>query len=271
MAGGVYVTSGAWSDIAGIALHDEEHSHILLVPLVAAWLFWVRRERLRKYVPSFTWVGPAVMALGWMLNRIGDYRSIQSFWHFGAILVVVGGFLSVAGGGFLFRMLPVFASLCFMVPIPGRVRQAIALPLQEATAGITQKILETFGVLAEQHGNSIRINNQDVMIAEACNGLRMVFALVMVSYAFAYGTPLRNWLRVLIVVASPVTAIFFNVLRLIPTVWAYGNCSAEVATSIHDAGGWVMLPCAFLSLLGLMRLLRWAQIPITPYILSYGS
>jgi hypothetical protein len=33
----------------------------------------------------------------------------------------------------------------------------------------------------------------------------------------------------------------------------------------------MMLPLAFLTLLGVMRLLRWAQVPITPYILAYGS
>jgi exosortase/archaeosortase family protein len=120
-------------------------------------------------------------------------------------------------------------------------------------------------------GNMLRINHRDVMVEDACNGLRMVFALTLVSYAFAFGVPLRNWIRGLIVLLSPLTALVFNVVRLVPTVWAFGRYSAEVAQTIHDVSAWVMLPVAFVSLLGLMRLLRWAQVPITPYVLAYGS
>ena len=271
MVGGVFATLDAWKDIAVIVDRDEEASQVYLVPFVAAWLFWVRRERLRGYVPGNMWVGPVLVAVGWILHRYGDLELIQVLWHFGAVLVVAGCFLSVAGAGFLLRFLPVFASLCFLVPVPGRVRQAIAVPLQSATAQVTQAVLETMGSSVERSGNLLRINGQDVMVAEACNGIRMVFSLVMVSFAFSYGVPLRNGVRVLIVAISPLTAIVFNVIRLVPVVWAYGAFSPEFASDLHDVSAWIMLPIAFMSLLGLMRLLRWAHVPIAPYILAYGN
>jgi exosortase/archaeosortase family protein len=127
------------------------------------------------------------------------------------------------------------------------------------------------GVSVERSGNLLRINGQEVMVAEACNGLRMVFSLVMVSFAFSYGVPLRNGVRVLIVLLSPLTAILFNVVRMIPVVWAYGQFSSDFAATIHDVSAWLMLPIAFLSLLGLMRLLRWAHVPVAPYTLAYGT
>lgn len=268
---GVLATLDAWADIVHTALVDEEQSHALLVPVIAAWLVWVRRERLRKYVPEAQWAGPALIALGWALHRVGDDRMWAALGHLGAILVVVGGFVSVAGGRFLVRFLPAFAALLFLIPVPGRVREEIALPLQQATAQVTQCLLETLGTPVERFGSVLRVNDQDVMIAEACNGLRMVFALVLVSFAFAYGVPLRNGVRVAVIVLSPITAIAFNVVRLVPVVWAFGFFPGTAANVLHAASGWVMLPCAFLTLLGLMRLLRWAQIPITPYVLSHGA
>jgi exosortase len=271
MAAGAACLAETWSDIGTIAWSDDESSQVLLVPIVAAWLFWVRRERLRGYSPSFTWAGPALIVLGWAMNQLGDKYLLQSVWHFGAVVVVVGGLISVAGGGFLVRFLPAFASLAFLVPVPGRVRQAIAIPLQTATAEVTRMSLETFGADVDRIGNMLRINGRDVVVVEACNGLRMVFALTVVSFAFAYGVPLRNWIRVLIVALSPVTAIFFNVVRLVPTIWAFGEYPQAFAQTMHDASAWVMLPVAFVSLLGLMRLLRWAHVPITPYVLAYGS
>lgn len=271
MAAAVFATRGAWHDILTITDKDEEQSHAYLVPVVAAWLIWVRRERMRNYVQQAIWIGPAIVAVGWLMHWVGEAYNVWACWHGGAILVVVGAFLSVAGGGFLIRFLPAFAALVFIIPVPGRVRQAVALPLQEATAALTQKVLETLGVVSEVSGNMLSINGQNVTVAEACNGLRMVFALVMVSFAFAYGVPLRNWFRVLVIVLSPLTAIAFNMVRLVPTVWAYGQFSGATAEMVHDVGGWLMLPCAFFSLLGLMRLLRWAQVPITPYMLAHGS
>lgn len=271
MVGGVLATIEAWADILDRAERDPESSQIWLVPVVVAWLCWIRRGRLRGHVPSNTWFGPVLVLAGWMIHRTGDLQLIESFWHLGAVIVLTGCLVSVGGTGMLVRFLPAFATLCFLVPVPGRVRQAIALPLQSVTAQVTQQVLDLMGVAVERSGNVLHINHRDVMIAEACNGLRMVFALLMVSFTFAYTVPLRNYVRVAVVLATPLTAIVFNVVRLVPVVWASSFLPKDVATLLHDASGWVMLPCAFLSLLGVMRLLRWAHVPITPYTLAYGN
>lgn len=267
----VYATWGAWWDIYDIAARDQEHSHAFLVPVVAAWLLWVRRERLRGYSPTGTWLGPVVVAAGWAIHRYGDANLVQTLWHAGAILVVTGAFLTVAGAGFLVRCFPAFLALCFLVPVPNMIRQGVSIPLQGATAEATRVVLETFGAHVERMGNTLRINDQDVMIAEACNGLRMVFALVLVSYTFAFGSPLRWGFRALVVLASPLTAIAFNVIRLVPTIWAFGVLSPSAASTLHDMSGWLMLPFAFLTLIVVLRMLRWAQVPITPFVLAHGT
>lgn len=270
-AAGVAATWPAWADIVRIAARDDEQSHVFLVPVVFAWLLWVRRERLRDHAPRAQWAGPLLVALGAVSSYLGDRHLVEAAWHLGAIAVVVGCFLSVAGGSFLLRFLPAFAALLFLVPVPGVVRQAIALPLQSASAAVTQSALDAFGVPVERSGNALHVNGRDVAIAEACNGLRMVFALVMVTYAFAYGVSLRDGVRVLVLALSPVVALAFNVVRLVPTVWAYGYLDESTATTLHDVTGWLMPPCAFLTLLGLMRLLRWAQVPVTHYVLAHAS
>ncbi len=268
---GLAVTWPAWSDIGKIAMQDEESSHILLVPIVFVWLVYIRRQRLRYCTRNSTLVGPVIIALGWLLFAMGDFRLWQSVWHFGAILVVVGCFLSIAGTDVLKRFLPAFAVLVFLVPVPGMVRQEIAMPMQRITAQITHQVLEVFWIDTTLAGSVITINGVEVMIAEACNGLRMVFALVLVSYVFAYGTPLREFVRIIILIASPISAIVCNVIRLVPTIWMFGNTSVETAETFHDISGWVMLPLAFLILLGIVRLMRWALIPVYRYSLAYGT
>jgi len=266
---GVFLTRAAWDDIRKIAMVDEEQSHIFLVPLVAAWMIWVRRFRLRNCAPAGTIVGPIVVAAGWLCSFVGYTDAIQSVWHLGAVLVAVGCLLSVLGVNVLFRFMPAFAVLVFLVPMPNAIRQMISIPLQTATAATTQVILETLGVAIERNGNVLSINNIEVAVAEACNGMRMVFALVLVSYAFAFGMPLRNFMRVIVLVASPFAAILCNVLRLIPTILLFGYSSSEVATAFHDISGWLMLPIAFGILLGVVRTLSWALIPVNRFTLAY--
>lgn len=266
---GVWATLPAWKDILFIAMNDEEANHLFLVPVVVAWMISSRRARLRFFTPGGTIVGPFIVAIGWFASDYGFNNAVQSLWHAGAVAVVVGCVLSVIGVTALIRFFPAFLVLAFLIPVPGSIRQAIAVPLQTATAVVTEALLEIGGVPVVRSANMLTINNQQVTVAEACNGMRMVFALVLVSFAFAYSMPLRNSVRLLVLAASPLAAIVCNVIRLIPTVWLYGYAEKDLAKSFHDIGGWIMLPVAFFMLLGVMRLLRWALVPVAKYNLAY--
>jgi exosortase len=264
----VAVTWDAWADMFNIARREEEASHIFLVLPIAAWLVWVRRSRLRYCQPRSSLVGPALVGLGWLISTWGYHNSTQSFWHLGAVMVVVGAVLAVLGPDILKRFLPAFLVLVFLVPVPGMLRMRISHPLMTATAVVTQNVSEVLGVPVQRSGNTLIINDNNVAIAEACNGLRMVFALALVSYAFAFSEPLRGYVRVLILAASPLSAIVCNVIRMVPTLWMYGYGSQDLANTFHDLAGWVMLVVAFLLLMGIVRILRWAMVPVMQYTLA---
>jgi exosortase len=296
---GVWVTFDAWADIFRIAANDEEYSHIFIVPVVAGWLIWVRRARLRHCRPSFTILGPILVAIGWMCSYYGFYRlgpakialldwparglfwamwgvlkalhldmAGQVLWHSGAVLVVLGCVLSVLGKSVLFRFFPAIAVLVFLIPVPGMLRQKIAIPLQSYTAQISEWLLVLFGVDVERSGNMLSINGRPVTIAEACNGIRMVFALILVVYAFAFGMPLRNSVRLLVLAISPIAAIACNVPRILATAMVYGYFTPQTGQMFHDYSGWLMLPIAFLMLYGIIWILKWAMIPVTKYTLA---
>jgi exosortase len=275
---GILATFDAWDDIFRLARApswtDGENTHILLVPIVAAWMVIVRQLRIRHCKPTGTILGFCVAILGWVVYLVGYYRGYFSLWHAGAVLVMLGCVLSILGKHALFRFFPAVAVLVFLIPVPTQYRLKIAGPLQAWTAEISQKILELFGVPVERAESRLTINGQPVDIIEACNGLRGVFCLILVSFAFSFGLPLRNGVRLVVLLASPLSAIFCNVLRIVPTVWIYGYYSHDVEVSnkvgylFHEFSGWLMLPVAFLLLLGIIKLLRWAMIPVMRYTLA---
>lgn len=265
---GILVTHDAWADIFARAKRDEEASHIFLVPIIAAWLVWVRWERIRLCIPQASYLGPALVAIGWFLNSYGDRHAAESLWHSGAVLVVLGCLFSVVGREVLLQFLPAVVVLGFLVPVPGLVRQQIAIPLQSALARLTEVAFDFMGMQIERSGNLLSINGVDVTVVEACNGMRMVFALVLVSYAFAFSQPLRGYVRILILIATPLSALLANLVRMIPTIWIYGHFEKTLAEKFHDISGWVMLFVAFMAMLAIIRVMKWALIPITRYSLA---
>jgi exosortase len=270
---GVWVMLDAWSDIYKIVYDDlassqQENTQVILVPIVALWLVWVRRGRFRHCKPRGHWVGLLIMLAGWALYMIGDSYFVVTFWQAGAVAMAIGCLCTVLGKDVLFSYLPAFIVLCFLLPVPASVRQSIALPLQTASAASTRELCTLLGMTVEQAGNQLIVNGQPLLIVEACNGMRMVFALMLVSFVFAFGTPLRWYVRIAILVLSPVSAIFCNLVRLVPTTYFYGY-HRHIAEAFHDYSGWFMLPIAFLLLMGIVSLLRWALLPIAKFTLAY--
>jgi len=265
---GVVATFEAWQDIFSFPMEEAEYSHIFLVPIVALWMVYSRRLRIRHCKPIGTLLGVIIALAGWLLYLYGYYNGYQTLWHAGAVTVVIGCILSVLGKHALVRFFPAFAVLIFMIPVPPHYRLEIALPLQSWTAEVSQAVLELMTVPVERFGDKLVVNGQELMIIEACNGLRMVFALILVSYAFSFGLPLRNSVRAIVLLASPVSAILCNIVRIVPNALVFGYGSKEVGNFVHDHGGWLMLPISFLILLGVIRLLRWAMVPVMKYSLA---
>jgi exosortase len=265
MAAAVAVAHAAWADMYNIAVHDEECGHALLAIPAFAWLASIRIGRLRRCHPRGQWLGVLFVAIGWALWSIGFRRQWQPFWHGGALAMVIGAFITVVGSQVLWEFLPAFGILVFMVPMPSLLHETIARPLQGYTAQATQLVCEALGMSVDRENCLLTVHGVHVAIAEACNGMRMVFALIMVCYLFAFVVPLRSYVRFLLLVLSPVVAMLCNIIRLVPTVWVYDNFSQVTAERFHDITGWVMLIAAFMTMLGFLRLLRWAMLPVTPF------
>ena len=255
-------------DILDIGLTDEEQSHIFLVPFIAAWLLWLRRGRVRwvRFRPS-PW-GLLAVAAGYLLSWWGFETGTQIAWHAGAGLSILGVLFSLTGLEPLRQFAPVIGVLVFALPVPGGIRQAIAIPLQGMATAVTQAMLELFGVASTRLGSVLVINGEQIAVGEACNGMRMVFAFFLVVYAFAFSTPLKLSTRLVLLSMSPVIALLCNVIRLVPTSLIFGYDNAGRAEWFHDLSGWVMLPLALIVLVSILRLFKWLELPVTPFRLA---
>ncbi len=144
---------------------------------------------------------------------------------------------------------------------PGAVTMS-AVPLEQVTAALTQSVGEALGMAIGRSGNQLSVNGVAVCVAEACNGMRMAFTLMLAGYLAMFYRPLRGWVRAGVLLAIPAVSVAANVVRLVPTVWVFGHYPAAAAERFHDAAGWVMLVVAFGMLTGACRLLAWVGVPV---------
>lgn len=258
-------TWAIWSEIASRALHNPEDSHIILALPVAIWLGMLRRSRLRKWRPAPSIAGPLLVVVGWVLVWAGYRAAMDIAQHFGSLLIVLGAVATVLGHRVLLLFKPSLIALLFLFPVPGRFRQHVAIPMQHISAFVSEHLMQLFGVGVERSGILLELNGRQVAVAEACNGMRMVSALGLITFAFVFSVPMRPRVRLLLLVLSPVVALVVNIVRLIPTSLAYGYATPDSAELVHDIGGWAVLGLAVALLWLCLVTLRWLEIPIDPY------
>lgn len=262
IAGSVVITWSAWHEAIVLALKDEESQYILVAPLLGAWLFWVRRTRLRYCRPGGRAWGLLIMGVGWGLWSLGYRRSAPTFYYLGPVLLAIGALVSVTGRDLLLKFLPAFVALCFVVPITPTRRHIIAAPLERYAAAWTQSVCGVLGLHVNRYGNLLIVKGTEVEVAEACNGMRQTVTFWLISYALAFSQPFKWYARLLLLLIVPAVAVGSNVVRLVPTVWMYSYGAGQTAQRFHDIAGWAMLIIGFAAIYGLLAALRWALVPI---------
>lgn len=268
---GFAITADAWRDIWQLIQRRPSAAHIVLVPFVFLWLVWVRRKRVRFCQPVGTWVGPVLVAIGWLISSWGAGHGIKVPWHCGALLFVIGCFLSVFGIEVFRQFLAAFVALIFLIPPPISIAVPMLQPLQTATADVTQSVYAAFGMPIEQIGGVVQIGQTRVPMSSAFGVLGVLFAFIVMGYTVAFGAPLRFSARALILIASVLVGFLVNVCRALATAWLYAYYQPQRVEQIMAITGWVMLLVAFLALLGVVKALLWASIPVRRYTLVHGA
>jgi exosortase/archaeosortase family protein len=101
-------------------------------------------------------------------------------------------------------------------------------------------------------------------VAEACSGLRMLTAFVIVAAFIAYIIKRPRWQKAVILMSSIPVAVLCNILRLCVTAMLILLVNTEVAEKFfHDFAGLAMMPTAVLLLFGELWLMNKMILPPT--------
>jgi len=129
--------------------------------------------------------------------------------------------------------------------LPYRIENAVGPPLQRMATLVSTYILQTFGLPAQAEGNVINLEDVQIGVVEACNGLGML--MMFFAYATAVAMVIRRPLldRIIIVLSAAPIALIANILRIATTGLLHAYSTRAIADHVyHDLAGWLMMPMA---------------------------
>jgi len=245
-----------WYTIDGLARdwkNDPNYSVGQLVPFAALYLVWIDRNKLRQTIPVPCWWGVGVILCAMAARFFGLFFLYESAERYALVIAIVGTVVLVFGTKLAWQLRWILVFLFLMVPLPGRVHNTISGPLQDAATSGAVFSLELLGVEVTREGNIMLLNDElPVAVAEACSGLRMLTAFIVVAAVFAYVVKCPMWQKTTLVLSSIPVAILCNVTRLVATCLLFLVVDEETAqTFFHDFAGFVMIPLAIAMLVGI--------------------
>jgi len=238
---------------------DPDFSHGFVVPLIAAWLVWQRKDIVERLPLKPSWWGFAVMlgAIGILLLGIFGAELFLSRSSF--IFLLAGLVIFFAGWAQFRALIFPWAFLFLMVPIPTILMNTVTLPLQFLASDLASALLRLVGVPVLREGNVIQLPTMSLEVVEACSGIRSLVSLITLAIVYSYLLEKNKWTRVALVVSALPIAIAANGLRIMGTGLTGIYWSPDKAQGFfHEFSGWVIFVLSLLMLLGLHRLIGFA-------------
>jgi exosortase len=232
-------------DLWRVWMRSDEYSSGLLVPVLAGYVLWLRRDSLRQVRIRWSVLGLVGLIVAQAFRLFGlicMYRSAERL----SVVMSIGSCVLLLGGRALFKKtFTVLLFLLLMLPWPMRLQNRIALPLQGYATDSAMFCLETLGYDVISEGTVIHIGDTSVAVAEACNGLRMVTAFFVIAGLVALIARRPTWEKVAVCLSSLPIALVCNTIRLTVTAIAFTFIKGETYEQIfHDFGGYAMMPLA---------------------------
>ncbi len=234
-----------FEDLWNIWHRSDEYSSGLLVPFLAVYILWSRREKIAQCRIRPAILGLFAFVAAQLVRVFGLFYWYSSAERLSIVLTIGALVLLMFGLQLLRKVSTVLLFLCLMLPWPNRVQAAVTLPLQKWATSSAVFCLEMVGYEVISEGNVIHIGDIQVAVAEACNGLRMITAFFVISGLVVLLVKRAWWEKLMVLVSSLPIALMCNTIRLAVTAVFFTMLEGEYWEKIfHDFGGYAMMPLA---------------------------
>jgi len=205
-----------------LSIRDDRYSHILLIPIISAFLIYLHRNRVfinplycfSKSMPLLV-VGIALFYLA--RTRFSGLNSNDRLCvvMLAVILVWSGGFVLCYGVQSCRAAVFPLLFLLLMVPIPAVALDYIILALQKGSAVMTYVLLKLLGVPVLWRHFKFLLPGVEIEIAKECSGIRSSLALFITSILTGHLFLRSNWRKVVFSLVTVPVVVFKNAVRIV--------------------------------------------------------
>lgn len=247
-------SGGLWS--------QGEHSHGPIMLTLALWLLvnrWREQSAASSALPlqGQAWAWP-VMFVGLALFVAGRALGIIYF-EVGSFIPMLAAFVLLIGGTPLLSKLkfPVFFAI-FMVPLPGFLLDPISHFVKLRISVVVSELLWAFGYPISHTGVVINIGPYQLLVADACAGMRTLFMLeamgIFYLNVFRHSSWVRNVGLAMLIVPISFVANMIRVMFLTLITYHFGDEAGQ--GFLHGFAGIVLFTTAMFLMMGIDTLLR---------------
>jgi exosortase C (VPDSG-CTERM-specific) len=234
--------------LARFAFKSELYSHILLIPLISAYLIWLQRRTLppasapdrRLAVLPFA-AGALTLVIYGVAVRAGATPA-----RVDSLAVTTLAFLLFFGGACsLFLDRPTLRALAFplgflvfMVPFPAFLLTWIETVLQYGSAAVTYGFFRLSGMPFLYHDLDFRLPGIAIKVAPECSGIHSTLALFITSVLASWFFLRSPWRRATLALAVFPLALLRNGFRVFTIGELCVHLGPDMINSpIHRHGG----------------------------------
>lgn len=223
----------------------DDGSRVCLALAVVGYCIWNRRKEMGfRDRPHFR--GLPYLAFGAIGLIAGAGIAADRLAGIGTVLITFGMLLSYASVSAKRLLFANFSVLLLAVATPGFVTRFVSVPLAHGNAKIVGSLLCLSGRECEVLGSLVVSGDLQLQVVDACDGLRLFWAVLFLSYAqvIVSRCSLRN--AVILLAFAPAIALVINSIRILVVSFLFSHLAADYASVVHDASGFAMMACAWL-------------------------
>src|ERR1700722_2178796 len=214
------------SSLASLSFQDELASHILLIPLISAFLIYLARERIfrtSRYCPSAGIPLLLTAALLWYSFKtpLSSLKNSDRLSADAALIVLawIAMFILFYGtSSFRAAAFPLLF-LFLMSPLPSVAAEQIVSVLQRGSAVTCYALFHLIGVPVIRHGFQFSLPGVDIEVAEQCSGIHSGLSLFIAGLLAQYLLLADNWKRACFILCIFLIAILKNAGRIVTIAW----------------------------------------------------
>lgn len=232
---------------------ESYYGHAPLIPLIAALMFWHKRNALAAVVKK-----PAVQAIGLLLPALAllvfaEKIEAEALESTGLLLTLTAGIWLALGTAFVRVAWLPMGFLWLLAPLPGPVLNDATQRVQMLSTVMADKLLHLMGFGTTLTGNVIQMEDYALFVDVPCSGFKLLLALLTFSAAFAFLVDGTRAKRLLLFAFSLPLSLLVNSVR-IALIGVVGECiGAPAAHVFHDWSGMITLALGFTALFALAK------------------